>query len=1269
MTISDVLFRVFRAGRLVKIALAAVIVSFGGAGACNAAAAASPWWTLTSSSRPGHLSVGKGADEVQQLTVDATGGDVFIANEAAIAEAHAVVPWDAEATVLQEALQSIFPGRRVQVQEGSKDTSEFRSWTITFPSQSVAPLFVASDSEIFKLIFHVGGGPLSGGTEEASIAELRKGESSGRQIVVQAANLGDGAADGETSTVSVADQLPPGLEAVSVEGTAGKSLTAGEGVGPVACSIQTLICTFKGALPSYHLIEVDIEVAVGEGAQSGEQNQVSVSGGGAPKVSLARPIAVSGEPTPFGVQDYEVTPEDEGGAHDTQAGSHPFQVTGTLLLNQTLNGGGEAEPAGAQAKDLTGLLPPGLIGNPTAVPHCSLAQFLPPNSDCSPKTVVGLVMITIKEPVEFSGADEVGTFTEPLYNLEPSVGEPARFGFTVFGVGPVYIDGSVRSGGDYGVALTSENITQGADFLGFRLVFWGVPGDPAHNQAREQAGFGGPLDEAQPPPFLLMPTSCAAPLRTSIEGDSWADPRPAGSRQVFPGEPMERLDGCNRLSFAPEIEVAPDVQQASSPSGLTVNTRVPQEGAVNATGLAASDIRAIKVKLPEGVALNPAGGDGLQGCSADPGAQPGTPGNEVGFTSFAEEELQPGVDIPTFTPKLPGSDGASEPLLPGVNFCSNASKIATVKISTPLLPNPLNGAVYLASQEQNPFGSLVAMYLVAEDPISGSLVKLPGQVTLNQATGQIESTFENTPQLAFEDAEIHFFGGERAPLATPAHCGAYTTEATFTPWSGGPQASSASTFEVTSGPNGGPCPGASLPFNPTATAGATNIQAGAFSPFTFTMSRADGEQNLQSGEAKLPPGLSGVLSNVELCPEPQANEGTCGLNSLIGETTVSVGVGSEPFTVTGGKVYLTGPYNGSGGCTPGPADPACAPFGLSIVNPAKAGPFDLANTRNNHPSCDCVLVRAKIEVNPETAGLTITSNPPGSPDAIPTMIEGIPLEIQHVNITTTRSAFQFNPTNCSKMQAVGVLHSAEGGVDTITVPFQVTNCAALKFEPKFSVSVSGKTSRADGASLTAKVAYPSVPQGTDADIARVKVELPKALPSRLTTLQKACKQAQFHSDPAGCPAASIIGHAKAVVPNIPVALEGPAYFVSNGSESFPNLVIVLQGYNVTIDLVGDTFIAKNGVTSTTFKTIPDNPVSTFELTLPQGPDSALTANTNLCKVKSLAMPTEFVAQNGAEIHESTKIQVTGCAKHKAKAKHAKRRRKTTHKRRGKKRKR
>ncbi len=176
-----------------------------------------------------------------------------------------------------------------------------------------------------------------------------------------------------------------------------------------------------------------------------------------------------------------------------------------------------------------------------------------------------------------------------------------------------------------------------------------------------------------------------------------------------------------------------------------------------------------------------------------------------------------------------------------------------------------------------------------------------------------------------------------------------------------------------------------------------------------------------------------------------------------------------------------------------------------------------------------------------------------------------------------------------------------------------------------------------------KLSYPPGSQGTQANIKSVKVELPKNLPSRLTTLQKACTAKAFETNPASCPAESVIGHAVVHTQVLPVPLEGPAYFVSHGGEAFPSLEIVLQGYGVTVDLVGTTFISKSGITSTNFKTTPDVPFETFELNLPQGKYSALAANGSLCSEQSaLKMPTDFVGQNGATLNQSTQIAVAGC---------------------------
>jgi hypothetical protein len=1026
-------------------------------------------------------------------------------------------------------------------------------------------------------------------------------------VLVDVSNLGDAMVNGFENPVTVVDKLPAGVTPTHVYGEGGGG-SIGIKYAPLFtnCSLagQTVTCTYSGPLLAYEHLMIAISVNVAPGTGMG-MNEVNVKGGGAPAVVSRRALALTDSAPGFGVENYELAPEEEGGGLATQAGSHPFQLTTTLVLNTDApmvshyyRDNGVLEPEmqpPALTKDLRFSLPPGLAGNPTPLPKCSVYTFTQQSApreekpQCPEATIVG-VATPIVTNLD-SGSHVPAAYSSALYSLEPSVGEPAKFGFVVAGIVPVILDTSVRTGGGYGVVVTVSNISEIEGFIGNVLTFWGVPADSRHATTRGSCldhfiEFGEwetfcPLQE-KPQPLLILPTSCTGPLHTSIEADSWTQiGQFTGREYTFrnsEGEPYG-LDGCNRLNFEPSISVAPDGQQASTPTGLTVGVHVPQEASLNPTGLTESSVKDTTVTLPAGVALNPAGADGLMSCSTE----------QVALESPSEQT------------------------------CPESSKVGTVEIRTPLLPNALTGAAYLAAQNANPFGSLVALYIVVRDPVSGVLVKLAGQVTPDPVTGQLVSTFKNTPQLPFEDLKLHFFGGSRAPLGTPALCGGYTTKASITPWSGNAPVESSSEFQIISGPNGSPCSNP-LPFNPSLTTGSLNIQAGAFTPFTMTMSREDGNQNLDAIQLKMPPGLLGELSKVKLCDEANANAGTCGPESLIGETVVSVGLGGNPYTVKGGKVYITGPYAG-------------APYGLSIVNPAKAGPFDLGQ----------VVVRAKIEVDPTNAAITITSDTSG-PYRIPQMIDGIPLQIKHVNVTVDRPGFTFNPTNCSPMQIGGALTSSEGTVSALHVPFQVTNCAVLGFKPIFSVSTSGHTSRAGGASLHVKLTYPKAPFGSQANIGKVKVDLPKQLPSRLTTLQKACPDSTFNANPAGCPADSRIGSATATTPVLPVHLEGPAYFVSHGGAKFPELIIALSGQGVTVYLHGETFINKAGITSSTFRTIPDVPIGVFELKLPQGPDSALAANGNLCTSK-LTMPTTFVAANGMVIHQSTPITATGCGKH------------------------
>jgi len=502
------------------------------------------------------------------------------------------------------------------------------------------------------------------------------------------------------------------------------------------------------------------------------------------------------------------------------------------------------------------------------------------------------------------------------------------------------------------------------------------------------------------------------------------------------------------------------------------------------------------------------------------------------------------------------------------------------------------------------------------------LVKLAGAVNINEATGQLTSTFKNTPQTPFESLTLHLFNGERAAQATPAYCGDYHATATFTTYSGGvqpPTESNPAEFQITSGPEGTPCPGAVLPFTPSLQAGSTNPQGGAFSPFSLTIKRPDGNQPLTGLSVLLPKGAAAMLSNVTPCPEPPVGqEWACGPESEMGHSTASSGLGGDPFTL-GGTVYLTTGYDG-------------APFGVLDRTLAAAGPFNLGY----------VNVRSRINVNRETAQATITVDPGPRGEGLPTILKGVPVQLKQVNVTVDRPNFEFNPTNCTPQVVGATLSGSQGTNAAVSSPFDVSNCAALPFAPTLTASASGHGSKVNGTAFTVKVT--SSPG--QANIGKTFLTIPAALPSRLTTIQQACLDTVFEKNPASCDEGSNIGYAIAHTPVLRNPLQGPAYLVSHGNASFPDVEFVLQGEGITLVLDGKTDI-KKGVTYSRFESVPDAPVSTFETVLPAGPHSALTANVpesedfSLCKT-TVVMPTEITAQNGAVIQQSTKVAITGC---------------------------
>jgi hypothetical protein len=1025
-------------------------------------------------------------------------------------------------------------------------------------------------------------------------------------LVLWVANVGGGSTDG--SAITIKDTSEDGL---SVGGGTGidmyKQFTNHFGCGPEGGDVT--VCVYGGVpVDPGDVLRIALSVHVEAGVPEGSRpvNQVSVSGGGAPSAfASSSPVTVSSKEGVFGI-----TPGSPLIALSTmQAGAHP-NVTTMFTLNTKHS---EETPGGP--KDIHVDLPVGLVGDATTLTKCTMHGVYnelvdhPAVPECPADSVVGTATTEVNGGTNLTHGD-FETLSK-VYAIEPAPGEPAAFAYTVGELGtPVRLDTSVLSNGDYGVRVTAPDISEQGQLISSLVTIWGVPADhdgpgsdfDTDHWERAGAGdlpFGGPSGAARVP-LLTNPTQCSEPLSSTLSTDAWAEPGVFLSAQPAT---VGTLTGCETLPFFPSISMLPDTFQAGAPAGYHFDLKVPRADDTLPEGVAEPDVKNVTVALPMGTVISPSSANGLAACSDE---------------QFA---VHSGV----------------------LGSCPRESQVGTVKITSPDIVEPLAGEVFLGSPLCDPCtpgdaqdGRMVRLFLQAQGVgEAGVIVKVEGTGSINQQTGQLTTTFANNPQLPFNDLQLTLAGGPRATLANPSTCGPATSSADLTPWSSpfAPDATPTSTFEVS---------GCTPPrFAPSFTVGTTSNQAGGFTPMTVAFGRTDADQDLAGLQLRTPPGLLGSLSQVPLCGEPQAADGTCGQESLIGHVQVLTGPGAEPFLVTGGQVFLTGPYKG-------------APFGLSIVVPAKAGPYTLSGTTGT----GVVVVRGTINVNPTTAALMVTSDP------LPTVLDGIPLALKLVNVTIERAGgapFMFNPTSCDPMQVTGTLTSAQGASANALSSFQVTNCEALAFKPQFSVSTSGKTSKADGASLDAKVIYPAGSQSTEADIAKVKVDLPKQLPSRLTTLQKACLAATFEANPANCPAASVIGTVRVNTPVLPVQLTGPVYFVSHGGEAFPSLEIVLQGDGVRVDVVAATFISKAGITSTTFKTVPDVPFSSFELYLPEGTYSALGTNKNLCKEK-LAMPTAFVAQNGAEIHESTPIAVTGCPKAKAKAKTKKKPRKSKTKR-------
>lgn len=828
--------------------------------------------------------------------------------------------------------------------------------------------------------------------------------------------------------------------------------------------------------------------------------------------------------------------------------------------------------ADGSVRDVKVDLPVGMVGDPTVAATCDFDHLLPggsPNIDCPIGAQVGIAKITTDPNI---GRDEPADIYTPVYNMRRPVDAPALFAFNYAGAA-VKIVPRVRPV-DYGISTDSLALVQAQPPFYVDVTLWGVPADPSHDDDRLNPDPLNPhLGVASPDArkaFLSNPTSCSGkPATFTVFADTWQSPGSFISRsfdQDRAGTPF-LFTGCDRVAFTPDVNVQPLSHVADAPTGLNFDLELPQSEAPD--GLATAHMRKAVVTFPEGMSVSPPSAAGLDACAP----------SQV---------------------KLGTNDDVS---------CPNASKIGTVEIETPVLDQPLEGDVILAKQDDNPFRSLVALYIVAKGP--GFWIKLAGRVDLDPVTGRVTTTFDNNPQLPFSRLRVALRGGSQAALATPPACGTYTTHTEITSWASDTPVTADIPFTIDErcGARG---------FSPSLSAGTADPLAGADSPFSLTLTRPDGEQYLKTIETALPAGLLGRIASAPQCPSDLAALGACLRGTEIGQVRTLSGPGGAPLAVNG-RAYLTGPYKD-------------APFGLSIVVPTagQAGPFDLGE----------IVVRAAIYVDRTDARVTVKSDP------LPTIIQGIPLRLRQVNVTIDRPGFMFNPTSCAPATVFVNVGSLEGAMASLTTPFKVAGCSALALKQRLGFRLTGKGQVTDG-KHPGIVATLSDSSG-GANLKKVVTKLPLSLALDPDNAQELCKPEQRLAR--SCPAKSIVGHAR-VKSVLPDPLIAPVYFVEATRRSaagrvirtFPNLWIPLSANGVTIDITASSAVDGLGRLVTTFDQVPDAPVSALALTIDGGKHGIITVSgkPGICD-RSKVVDTQFTGQNGKVLEMPVKATIDGC---------------------------
>jgi hypothetical protein len=881
--------------------------------------------------------------------------------------------------------------------------------------------------------------------------------------------------------------------------------------------------------------------------------------------------ALSFAPGPEG---FGVAIEGEGGEGTvTQAGAHPYAITTKIGLES---------PGALQNLELE--LPPGLIENPSAVAKCSQEAFNTPRSSpyeasrsgesCLPADQIGVLAV--------ERAGEWRSFG--LFELAPPPGYPAQIGASPFGIPLVFTSRLRQSEGQYGVTLELVNLSPTLDPEALAMTVWGNPWGLSHDTQR-----GNCLNEAEPsfgwakcpfsPPqpahgpwaYLTLPASCGAPLSFEAGAGAWGDPVPASASVQSTNEEGDPtgLEGCAKLLFEPHTSLQITDPRASSPSGLDFTLTPKEEALTNYRLPVPSQPRTAIVTLPEGMTLNPSLAAGLGVC----------------------------------TPADYAAESATSP--PGQG-CPEDSKIGTFTVQSPLFEESIEGAIYLAQPHHNPFDSLLALYLIAKSPERGLLVKVPGRLDADPATGRLSADFEDLPQLPYSNLHVHLREGQRAPLATPAACGSFATRIELSPWSDPSQsAASESPFLIAKGIGPGEaCPSGTPPFSPGASGGSLNGAAGAYSAFYLHLTRTDSEQEITRYSATLPEGLTGRLAGVAVCPdaaiaaaksmsgEEEEAHPSCPANSRVGRTVTGYGLGAA-LAYAPGEMYLAGPYGGQ-------------PLSLVAIDSAHVGPFDLGT----------VVIRSAFSVDPHTGRLAIDS---AASDPIPHILDGIPLHVRDIRVYIDRPGFVHNPTSCAAASFDSVLGGSgarfgDPSDDTsakITNLFQVSDCTALGFKPGLTLRLRGHHHR--GAYPALRATYR--PRENDADVRSVAVTLPHTEFLAQNHIRDVCARSSFNAG--NCPAGSIYGHAVAYTPLLEAPLEGPVYLRSS-ENPLPDLVADLHSGAIRIVLEGRVDSVGAGQIRVTFDGLPDAPLTRFVLNMQGGNRGLLVNSADICTTSARA---------------------------------------------------